>query len=63
MKITIEIALLMGSAAVALASPIASPDAGPPVPPMPKDDNEDLAVNVARVGNCPVCCTVLCNET
>jgi hypothetical protein len=60
MRITIKIVLLVGSAAVALASPIACPDAGPPMPPMPamppkpKGVNEDLAVNVASVGNCPV---------
>lgn len=51
MRNVIEIALLIGSAAVALASPVGSPGAKPP---MPKDDNEDLAVNVAKVGNCPV---------
>lgn len=66
MRITVGIALVVGSAAVALASPVASPIASPaaspyakpptpPMPPMPKDDNEDLAGNVAKVGNCPVC--------
>lgn len=51
----------MGSVAVALASPIASPEAGPPKPPMPKDDNEDLAVKVTQVGNCPVGSTMCPN--
>lgn len=62
MRIAVNIALLVGSAAVALASPIACPDAAPPMPagmmpPMPskpKGVNEELAVNVASVGNCPV---------
>jgi len=54
MRIAINIALLVGSAAVALASPIACPDAGPPMPQKLKGVNEDLAVNVASVGNCPV---------
>lgn len=61
MKFTIKIVLLVGSAAMALASPIACPDAGPPMPampPKPEGVNEDLAVNVASVGNCPVRSTV-----
>jgi hypothetical protein len=67
MRIMTEIALLVGTAAVALASPIACPDAGPPMPPMPpmppkpKGVNEDLAVNVASVGNCPVRSTICCD--
>ena len=59
MRIATGIALLMGCAAVALASPIA----GPPMPamaakpkptPKPKDDNTQLAVKVQSVGSCPV---------
>ena len=53
MRITIEMVLLVGSAAVALASPLASPE-----PPKPKDDNEDVGMNVAEVGRCPVHTTV-----
>ncbi len=41
-------ALLVGSAAVALASPIA----GAPKPPKSKDD--DVGMMVAGVGQCPV---------
>ncbi|KAF2626486.1 hypothetical protein BU25DRAFT_422636 [Macroventuria anomochaeta] len=44
-------AMLVGSVAVALASPIASPG-----PPKPKDDNEDVGMNVAKVGRCPTDC-------
>lgn len=49
MRIAIEMTLLMGSAALALASPVASP--GPPKPP-PKDNG--MSVMVASVGRCPV---------
>jgi hypothetical protein len=49
-------AVLVGAAAVAIASPIASP--GPPKP----DDDDDVGVNVASVGKCPVRMALLrCN--
>ncbi|KAJ8109533.1 hypothetical protein OPT61_g7390 [Boeremia exigua] len=51
MKITIELVMLMGSAAVALASPIAGP---PKPPPKPKDDG--VGMMVAGVGKCPMDC-------
>ncbi|KAF1926471.1 uncharacterized protein M421DRAFT_422805 [Didymella exigua CBS 183.55] len=53
MRITIEIALLVGSAAVALASPTAYPDS---TSAKPKDDNKALAVKVTSVGSCPMSC-------
>lgn len=48
MKIKISMAVLVGAAAVAIASPIASP--GSPKP----EDDDDVGVNVAKVGKCPV---------
>ncbi|KAH6612151.1 hypothetical protein C7974DRAFT_419049 [Boeremia exigua] len=53
MKITIQIILLVGSAAVALASPVAGPPKPKP-PPMPKDDG--LQGQVSSVGQCPKDC-------
>lgn len=49
MRISVEVALLVGCAAVALASPIA----GPPKSPKPKDEDE-VGMMVAGVGSCPV---------
>ena len=48
MKIAISIAVMVGAAAVAIASPVASPD-----PPKPMMD-DDVGTNVANVGKCPV---------
>jgi hypothetical protein len=56
MRAKISIAILVGAAAVALASPVASP--GPPKP-KPMDDNKDVGDNVGKVGRCPVCLTSL----
>lgn len=52
MRITIEMTLLVGSAAFALASPIASP--GPPKSPPPPPSDNGMGVMVASVGRCPV---------
>jgi hypothetical protein len=49
MRIAISIAVLVGSTAVAVANPIASPG-----PPKPKDPKDDVGMNVAKVGPCPV---------
>ena len=49
MKSTISIAILMGIAAIAVASPVASP--GPPPKPM---DDDKVGLSVASVGRCPV---------
>lgn len=54
MRISIEMALLVGCAAVALASPIA----GGPKSPQPKDEDE-VGMMVAGVGRCPVVSTPL----
>ena len=49
MRITISMVVLVGAAAVAIASPVASPGS-----PKPKDDDDDVGSNVANVGRCPV---------
>ncbi|XPS77259.1 hypothetical protein M3J09_009287 [Ascochyta lentis] len=51
MRITISMAVLAGAAAVAIASPLASPESPPP-----KDDDDDVGMNVTNVGNCPSDC-------
>jgi hypothetical protein len=54
MRITVEMTLLVGSAAMALASPIASPGPPSPMSPPPPPKNADMGVMVASVGRCPV---------
>ncbi|KAJ4986815.1 hypothetical protein SVAN01_07742 [Stagonosporopsis vannaccii] len=51
MRISVELALLVGCAAVALASPVA----GGPKPPKP-DDEDEVGMMVAGVGKCPTNC-------
>lgn len=51
MRITVEMTLLVGSAAMALASPIASP--GPPSPMSPPPP-PSMGSMVAGIGKCPV---------
>ena len=42
-------AVLVSAAAVAVASPVASPG-----PPKPTEDDDDVGASVAQVGRCPV---------